>query len=407
MKTDLLNYEKAVEILTSQGKFRIKLGLERVLALLELFDNPHEKLKCIHIAGTNGKGSTCAILNSILSSAGYKTGLYTSPHLISYTERIKICGKNISEDGFAEIISEIIDAAEKNNIQATEFEILTVLAFIYFQREKVDFAIIETGLGGRFDATNVIQNPIMAIITSIDLDHIDRLGSTIEDISFEKAGIIKQNCPVVTSKTNKGIDIIKQKALELNSELFLTELQCRKELSLKGDWQKENLSLVLKAIDILREKGVDIPEKAVSKGLKNTVWQARYQFIEELNLIIDGAHNPSAAKVLVNALNKDNRSNRIWIYSSISTKNFSEIMKTLFRQEDTIILTSSNTPSALNTKALGEELTKLNIKNIYQTQNIKEAIKLYKSIKMDTSTGILAGSLYTAGEFFKEFPQYF
>jgi len=407
MATDFLNYEKAVEILTSQGKFRIKLGLERVLALLELFNNPQDSLKCIHVAGTNGKGSTCVILDSVLSSAGYKTGLYTSPHLVSYTERVKICGKNISEEVFAKIVSEITDVAEKNDIHATEFEILTVLALVYFCREDVDFVILETGLGGRFDATNVVKNPLVSIITSIDLDHTDRLGNTIEEIAFEKAGIIKQNCPVITSKNNNGLEIIKKKSEELNLELFLTEPQARKELSLNGDWQKENLSLALKVVDILEQKGFKIPEAAISKGLKKVVWQARYQFVKELNLIIDGAHNPSAAKMLVNTLNKENKHNRIWIYSSITTKNFSEITKTLFKQEDTVILTTSNAVASVDTTQLKEELTKINIKNVYQTQNIKEAIKLYKSIKTYGTTGILAGSLYTAGEFFKEYPQYF
>lgn len=185
------NYNKAIELLTSQGKFYINLGLDRISAVLGLLGNPQDKLKCIHVAGTNGKGSVCAIIAAILSKAGIKTGLYTSPHIFEYTERIQINGFNISKEDFAKYLFEICEIADKNNIHLTEFEILTAVMFKYFADNDVDVVVLETGLGGRFDATNVIKSNLCSIITHIDLDHTERLGNTKSKIAFEKAGIIK------------------------------------------------------------------------------------------------------------------------------------------------------------------------------------------------------------------------
>ncbi len=443
MTNQITSYEKAIEILTSQGKFYINLGLERVQKLLNLYSNPQEKIKCIHVAGTNGKGSTCVMLASVLTEAGYKTGLYTSPHLVDYTERIKINGKDISKEEFADLIFDIIKTAESNNIHATEFEILTVLAFIYFDKEKVDFVVLETGLGGRLDATNIIKNPLLSIITTIDFDHIDRLGDTIEKIAFEKAGIIKQNVPVITLKNNKGLVIIKEKAVISSSNLILAEetffCHCERseaihqpainewiassqaprndenyESNLKGLWQKKNLSLVMKAIEELKRQNIRIPDEAVKIGLKNVSWAARFQYIEEINLILDGAHNPNAAKLLVESLEHyypDKK--RIWIYSSINTKEYGEVMKILFRNGDTIILTQINSASAVFPETLKEKLTEYTCK-IYITKNINESINKYLQLiesendKKDVSKkhayiGIMAGSLYSAGEFLKEY----
>ena len=200
-------YKDALNLLTSQGKFRIKLGLERISKILNLLGNPQKKLKCVHVAGTNGKGSVCAMLSTILTEAGYKTGLFTSPHIFKYTERIKIDGNEISDDIFAEKIFKIQDLAKQNEIDLTEFEILTAVMFEYFVENGVDITVIEVGLGGRYDSTNVIENPICSIITTIDFDHTERLGDTIEKIATEKAGIIKPNCPVIVHSSNKGLDV--------------------------------------------------------------------------------------------------------------------------------------------------------------------------------------------------------
>ena len=189
------SYTRATEILTSSGKFRITLGLERMLAILDLLGNPQDKLNCIHVAGTNGKGSVCAIIASILKEAGKKVGLYTSPHIFKYTERIQISGKCISDEEFGDYVLKITELSNKNNIDLTEFEILTAVMFKYFADNHTDVVVLETGLGGRLDATNVIKKNLCSIITHIDLDHTEKLGDTIDKIAIEKAGIIKPNCP--------------------------------------------------------------------------------------------------------------------------------------------------------------------------------------------------------------------
>jgi len=427
MQNTITLYEKAVQILTSQGKFYINLGLERVKSLLELYNNPQDKIKCIHVSGTNGKGSTCAMLSSVLKESGYKTGLYTSPHLVDYTERVKINGEDISKEDFADLIFDVIKTAEQNNIHATEFEILTVLAFIYYQRESVDFAIIETGLGGRFDATNVIKNPLLSIITTIDLDHTDRLGDTTEKIAFEKAGIIKPNAPVITLKNNQGVEVIKEKASQVKSELILAEeVDNIKETNLKGAWQKKNLALVLKAVEILRQQGIIILETAVKKGFKNVSWPARFQYIEKFNLILDGAHNPNAAKLLRESLDTyyPDRE-KIWIYSSINTKNYEEVMEILFRHGDKVIFTQSNSGAAVSSEILKSKfLQKNKACKIYTTKNIQESVNIYLKLITEQSIGmsfvlqngkaalqkelplrigIMTGSLYSVGDFLSQY----
>ena len=197
--------------------FYVDLSLNRIQSVLEKLGNPQDSLRYIHVAGTNGKGSTCAMLESILRTAGYKVGLYTSPHIHKYTERIKINGEEISENEFVKLFDEITSL----EIHLTEFEILTAMMFLYFKRNNVEIVVLETGMGGRFDATNVIKENLCAIITQIDLDHTDRLGKTKDDIAFEKAGIIKPNCPVVTSM---GYEAIRDRADEVNAMLIFSSI---------------------------------------------------------------------------------------------------------------------------------------------------------------------------------------
>src|SRR5574344_633248 len=248
-------YQKAINILTSQGKFYIKLGLERVQQYLNLIGNPQNELKIIHVAGTNGKGSVCAMLNGILRKTGLKTGIYTSPHIFNYTERIKINDIEISQEDFAKLVIKTVEQAEAQNIHLTEFEILTIIAFEYFAQNNVEIVLLETGLGGRLDATNVIKKNLMSIITNIDFDHTERLGNTIEEIAAEKAGIIKENCPVIISKKNSGLETIKKIATEKKSKIIYenTEIEDFINEIPKGTYQKENFSLALSAINQLKD----------------------------------------------------------------------------------------------------------------------------------------------------------
>lgn len=332
-------YQKAINTLTSQGKFYINLGLERVQKILELIDNPQDKLKFIHVAGTNGKGSVCTMLSAVLSK-NFKTGLFTSPHVYEYTERIKINDVEVEKEAFAKGVNEIIELADKNQIHLTEFEIITVLAFDYFAQNNVDIVVLETGLGGRLDATNVIKENICSIITQIDFDHTERLGNTLEKIAYEKAGIIKEDCPVVICKKNVGYEIIKDIAEEKNSTIMVIEEAPNfpmENLALKGTYQKENLALVLKAIEILNQQEFDILQEQIEEGLKNVKHSCRFEYLKNKNIIIDGAHNPNGTKALRESLEKHFPNQKYnFIFGCLNNKNYSEMMKNLFKKDDRI-----------------------------------------------------------------------
>ena len=327
-------YSKAINLLTSQEKFHINLGLERTQKILALIGNPHKKLEFIHVAGTNGKGSVCAMLSAILVENKVKTGLFTSPHIFEYTERIKVDNSEISKEQFGQKIVNIVEIAGKNNIHLTEFEILTVVAFEYFAENNVDIVILETGLGGRLDSTNVIEKNICSVITNIHFDHTERLGSTIEKIAQEKAGIIKTNSPVVISGKNLGFNTIRQIAEKRNSQIFAAEKVPNfllENLALKGTYQKENLGLVLGAINILNKKGFEVSKDIIIKGLKKISHPCRFEYIKEKNLIIDAAHNPSGIKVLKESLELYFPNRKIkFIFGCLRNKNYKDMLNILF-----------------------------------------------------------------------------
>lgn len=401
------NYEKAINLITSQEKFHICLGLERILKVLEFLGNPQEKLNIIHVAGTNGKGSTCAILSKILTCAGYKTGLYTSPHILEYTERIKINQKNISKTDFADLITEISILAKINGIYLTEFELLTAAAYKYFADKETDICVIETGLGGRLDATSAISKNLLSIITSISLDHVDRLGDTIEKIAYEKAGIIKSGYPVLISSQNKGFKTVKNIANEKNSvvltpqksvELFYENKKNyavydnkKYEFNLLGLWQKENLELVFEAINYLNQNGYEISPAAIIKALKEVNWVCRMQYIPRFNLLIDGTHNPDGARVLRQSLDYYfPETKRVWIYGSLQTKDYKKVMSTLFRQEDEVYFYNFEYPNSVPFKILKESVPSgLPI-------NMRELEYLIAENKQ--SLIIISGSFYMIGQ---------
>ncbi len=401
----ILTYEKAIELLTSQGRFYINLGLERMLLLLNLLNNPQEKIKIIHIAGTNGKGSVSAILANILKSAGYKTGLYTSPHITEYTERIKINNIEISKKDFTVLVDNICTLADKNNIHLTEFEILTACAFKYFADNNIDYAVMETGLGGRFDAANVCKTPVLSIITSISKDHTDRLGTTIEQIAFEKAGIIKNNSIVIVSAQNKGFDVIEKIAREKNANLIIAseniEINYKDgnnyvvfnnesyEFALLGLYQKQNLSLVFEAL-----KYLNIDKYAVKTGLKTVKWAARLEFLKDKNIIIDGAHNPGAAIELKKSLDYYfPAQKRIFIYSTLNTKDYKTIANVLFQNTDEIYFYKFKHKNAVSYKEYTQNVPFL--KNIHEFH-----IENFEEILNKDGLKIITGSLYMIGDLY-------
>lgn len=330
MKT--YSYDDAVNLLTSVGKFRVSLGLERISAILDLLGNPQDKLNCVHIAGTNGKGSVCSIIASVLNEAGKKVGLYTSPHLFKYTERIKISGKDISDDDFAKYVFEISTLAEKNNIDLTEFEILTAVMFKYFADNEVEVAVLETGLGGRYDATNVIKHPLCCAITHVDYDHTERLGDTLDKIAYEKAGIMKKDCPCIVFE---GKEVYYDCAFEVGALLeVISPITQVSGLSLLGLHQQENLSL---ALAVVEKVCPNIDQDVIKKGLENVKHPGRFQYIKEKNLIIDGAHNPNGIKSLVESLDYyyPEQKRRI-IFGCLRNKDYKSMLKMLGREGDII-----------------------------------------------------------------------
>lgn len=375
-------YENAIKLLTSQGKFKINLGLERISAILNLLDNPQDKLKCIHVAGTNGKGSVCAILSTILKEAGYKIGLYTSPHIFDYTERIKINGEEIPQNTFANLIKEIITLAENNNIDLTEFEILTAVMFKYFADEKVDYVVLETGLGGRFDATNVIKSNLCSIITHIDLDHTERLGKTRSEIAFEKAGIIKPNCPVITCE---GYEEIKDTADEKESLfLIVTPFSDTTHLSLKGNYQGENLALALNCIQLLFE---NIPQETINSALQKVKHPCRFEYIEKYNLIIDGAHNPNGAMALRESLDYNYYSTpKRFVFGCLKNKDYEQMMQILFEPDDEIYFYHFDNPNSCT-------FEELQTKCPYPAKNYTG-----KEVLMPDKLNIICGSFYMINE---------
>lgn len=342
-------YNNAIDLLTSQGKFYINLGLERISAVLDLLGNPQDKLKCVHVAGTNGKGSVCAIIAAVLKNAGIKIGLYTSPHIFEYTERIKINDSDISKEDFAKYIFEICEIADKNSIHLTEFEILTAVMFKYFADNNVEVVVLETGLGGRFDATNVIKSNLCSIITHIDLDHTERLGNTKSEIAFEKAGIIKPDCPVITCE---GYEEIKDKADECNSLfVMVTPFEDVTNLSLRGTCQQENLSLALASVRLVFP---DIPESVIQEGIKSVKHPCRFQVCDN-NLIIDASHNPNGAMALRESLDfyyPDKK--RCFIFGCLNNKDYKKMMEILFEKGDEIYFYHFNNKNSCTVKELQE-----------------------------------------------------
>ena len=383
-------YEDALKYLDWLCVFGIKEGLERIKELTAALGEPQNFYKTIHVAGTNGKGSVCAMLAEILKTQGLRVGLFTSPHLESYCERIKINGENISENDFAEMIFRVKDC----NVVATHFEVLTAAAFEYFKERAVDIAVIEVGLGGTFDSTNVIS-PELSVITNVALDHENILGD-LENIARNKAGIIKPNIPVVTCAEGKPLEIIRAVAKEKNSPLYEispSKLKAQSlKLNLRGEYQQMNAALAVKAAQIL---GID--NDTICAALKRVEWAGRFEVIENSSgvFVIDGAHNPHGAKALRDSLDKNFlNGKRIWVFGALRDKNFDEMIKILFRADDFVIVTPPDSERAASTEILCETLRKYKI-SCTAVENNFEAVERLKNSFGDVK--IIAGSLYLIG----------
>jgi dihydrofolate synthase/folylpolyglutamate synthase len=356
---------------------------------LEELNHPEKNFKCVHVAGTNGKGSTCAMIERSLREAGYITGLYTSPHLVKPNERIQIKGKMISDSEFESIYNELLPVIEKHSLSF--FESITVIAFVYFSKNKVEIAVLEVGMGGRLDATNVVI-PSVSVITDIGFDHMKHLGNTISKIAAEKAGIIKKQVPVVIAKDNRGIKTIIKIAKKLKAPIIYSH-STKIPLSLNGTFQKRNAALAVTTLEELK-----VPEKFIEKGLSKTIWPGRMQSIGEV--IVDGAHNLPGTTALCKEL-KQIIEKKILIVGILIDKEYSKMLPLLLEQANYLILTKpKGSFRVTETQTLFDSLP-LTKTPIIQTNSIKEALIKAKEIQMEIkvpSKIVICGSLYVAGE---------
>lgn len=349
-----------------QGAMAFKKDLNNTLALAKHLDNPHLKFKSIHVAGTNGKGSTSHMLASVLQEAGYKVGLYTSPHLKDFRERIKINGKEVSQQFVIEFVAQNKIFLEHQGLSF--FEMTVGMAFYYFALQNVDIAIVEVGLGGRLDSTNIIT-PLLSIITNISLDHTQMLGETLSEIAFEKAGVIKQNMPVVIGEKQEEIlDVFKSIALEKKSPLVVAS-EIEEEVydsDLKGIYQEKNLKTTQAALKIIGTKGFPLTNEIIQKGLlnivKNTGFKGRWQILQEYpKVICDSAHNSAGLKYVFSQLAKETYKELHLVIGVVNDKNLETILP-LFSKKAIYYFCRPNIPRGLEAQELQKKAAHFNLK---------------------------------------------
>ena len=361
----LARMQKELEYLYHLERFGIKPGLAVMQELMSVLGHPEKYFKSIHVTGTNGKGSTCAMLESVLRESGFKTALYTSPHLYAFNERIKVSGVAISDSDLISLIQEIRAAVESNNLQPTFFEFTTALAFLYFARSNIDIAVIEVGMGGRLDATNVIT-PLLSIITNVGLDHMEFLGDTVEEIAREKAGIIKDGVPVITGEEDASIvKILGEEAEQKNTRVIRAQdivktavlrasfdgqevdiaggkIATRIHLPLLGAHQIKNLEVVVSACEELMGTGLHISQEGISKGISLTVWEGRLQVVSQKPLIlVDGAHNEDGAQALVSFL-ETMPAFDVLVYAAKKGKNITNVLSLVLPRCKRVIITKGS-----------------------------------------------------------------
>ena len=382
-----------------KGSTAYKEDIGNIVEASKILNNPHQKFKSIHIAGTNGKGSTAHMLASILQESGYKVGLYTSPHLKDFRERIKINGEKISKNSVIKFVDQNKRAFE--NISMSFFEYTVAIAFNFFYKKKVDIAIIETGLGGRLDSTNII-NPELSIITNIGLDHTNLLGNTIEKIAVEKAGIIKPNTSVVIGRKQKETQqIFKDIANEKNSKLIYAEKQKIYSSDLKGNYQQENINTTVTAVQLLSENGWDINHKAIRNGLlnivKNTGILGRWQILQEKPLIIcDTGHNSDGIKEVTQQIKETPHKKLHFVFGTVNDKKLDTILK-LLPKDAIYYFCKPNIARGLDENILEYAAHKFNLKgHSYSSVNI--AFNMAKSNAKSEDLIFIGGSTFVVAE---------
>ena len=405
-----MNYKETIQYIHEIPKFRRPLGNAQLEKLLDAALNPQRSLKFIHLAGTNGKGSTAAMIAKMLECEGYKTGLFTSPYIEVFNERIQINGTNIPDDDLAECATIMRSLMEENEAYVSEFAFITAIAFMYFSWQHCDYVVLETGMGGRLDATNIVETTVLSVLTSISLDHMQFLGDTIEEIAREKCGIIKPGVPVVSYPNCEVQGIIEVAAAENGSELiFAGEPQILDDgiiykkklysLGLKGAYQPKNAALALEAAAMLNKYGVTVSERSIKTALEQTQWPVRYEFIRD-NLVIDGGHNIDGVRELRKSLEKEGRKIYL-VIAMMEDKSFNECVRELSGCAERIYCTQIDMPRC----AGAEQLAAVIGEKTRVIPDAIEAVKTALSEADDETLVCVCGSLYLAGEIRREFKQ--
>ena len=417
MKPEKLSYKEAIQYLYGLQKYGIKFGLSKTTNLLKAFDNPHRRQKYIHIAGTNGKGSVAAMMESILLKSGLRVGFYSSPHLVRFTERFRINGEEAPPEKVAAIAGELIKVIRPGP-PPTFFEVITAMALIYFARENVDICIMEVGMGGRLDATNVIR-PMVSIITNISLEHQFFLGSRLLDIAKEKGGIIKQGVDMVTAVTQPPIIRLLESICEKKKASMWRvgkDVRYRSkgsrfsyygldrnfkgvDLGLKGRFQARNAALSLAAIELLERKGYAFPSRDIVEGLKDTKWPGRMHVVSREPLtVLDGAHNPKAIRELAHSIRSEFGYRRlILVIGVMEDKDIGQILKGILPMADYVFYTRPQYYRSASPERLMEEGLRLGKKGT-MVPKICDALDMARKMAEPRDMILVSGSLFTVGE---------
>jgi dihydrofolate synthase/folylpolyglutamate synthase len=423
-------YRETIDYLYALQKHGIKLALSNSHALMSLMGDPHRKFRSVHVAGTNGKGSTSAFIASMLQAAGYRVGLYTSPHLVSFTERIRINAVLITEAKVVELAARVRDAARKAEgpggmgaFSPTFFEVTTAMAFTYFAEEGVDIAVIEVGMGGRLDSTNVIT-PLVSVITNIELEHTEFLGTTLTEIAGEKAGIIKQGVPVVTGAMQQEvITVIEREAAareagvyRLSNDFMPVPVASRRaqifdyrgitvsyekvRINMLGRYQVDNASLALATIECLRNAGILVDEAAVRRGLEQARWEGRLELVaRKPDIYLDGAHNPASARMLAATVREMKSAYRrtVLIIGILQDKDCGGIIAALAPLVDHVIVTKPDYSRAMDVQALASAIRKLH-GSVGTAETVGDAIAMARDNELPDDLVLITGSLYMVGD---------
>ncbi|MRR55222.1 MAG: bifunctional folylpolyglutamate synthase/dihydrofolate synthase [Deltaproteobacteria bacterium] len=409
-----MTYQETLSHIYGLGRFGMKPGLERIRATLRALSDPQDAVRIIHVAGTNGKGSTAAFLDSILRSGGHKTGLFTSPHLIAFPERIRLDGREIFEHEVVSLADRVLTVAPEGT---TFFEIVTAMAYLFFAEQGAELAVMEVGMGGRFDATNIASG-ILSIITPIDLDHAQYLGDTLGLIAREKAGVIKAERPVVSSfQADEAREVIRQQCLELRSPLyqdghdfsaiwesdgmFYSGMEWRIHAlhpGIPGRYQAMNLATAICAAELLNQQEIDLSPENVRTGTEQAFWPGRMElFAGPPRVLLDGAHNPAGAKVLVEGLAEIPRKALILVTGVVGDKDAEGILAPLLPLADSVITVSPSVPRGLGSLELAEQCRELGYRAL-AAGGIANGLETAFNQAHPEDLILVCGSLFVVGE---------